>query len=265
MSGGQREPVKVLSNPTAGECAEAVMGALSRRRAVLVLGSCTVSYRGRSATELAEGERVVFVKEDGSILVHRTWGYKPVNYMPAGGIVYAKSDSGSVVLWARRGSENIRIVFARVYLVLVLNFRDDSAFEQAGVEAQMRRAVILSPEILEKGLKVLTQELRVKSGFVDLVALDSRGRLVAVEFKAKPAKSVDVNQLVAYVSRLRALSKDRPVRGILAAPGISKSAKRLLVESGLEYRRLDKEACLRVLEEFKPTMSLLGFLEKRGG
>jgi hypothetical protein len=48
---------------------------------------------------------------------------------------------------------------------------------------------------------------------------------------------------------------------LLAAPGINKAARKLLVDSGLEFKRLDKDECLRVLEEFKPTMSLLNFIE----
>jgi len=49
---------------------------------------------------------------------------------------------------------------------------------------------------------------------------------------------------------------------VLAAPSINKAARKLLVDSGLEFKRLDKDECLRVLEEFKPTMSLLSFIEK---
>jgi len=260
--GEQREAVRLFNNPGAQECADVIMSAASKRRAVIVLGVCEVSYRGRTSSELARGERLVIVKEDGSLLVHRTWGYKPVNYMPPGAMVYAKSDSGSVVISAKRGSESMRVVFHKVYLAATLNFRDDSRFEQKGTEAQMRDAVVFYPELVEKGLRVLTHEFQVKSGFVDLMALDSRGRLVAIEFKANPAKTADVNQLIAYVSRLRALSKERGIRGVLAAPSINKAARKLLVDSGLEFKRLDKDECLRVLEEFKPTMSLLSFIEK---
>ncbi|MEM0120480.1 MAG: endonuclease NucS [Thermoprotei archaeon] len=257
---GRKDAVRLYNSIGARECAEVIMSAASKRRAVVLLGVCEVSYRGRTSSELGSGERLVILKEDGSLLVHRSWGYKPVNYMPPGGIVYAKSEGDSVVINAKRGLESIRVVFHVVYVAAVLNFTDESTFEQRGTEAQMREAVILSPELVEKGLRVLTHEFQVKSGFVDLISLDSKGRLVAIEFKANPAKTADVNQLIAYVSRLRALSRDRAIRGILAAPGINKAARKLLVEGGLEFKRLDKQECLRVLEEFKPTISLLNFL-----
>ncbi len=263
-----REPVRLLSNPSVQESVDVLMGAVSKRRAAIVLGVCEVWYRGRGSTHLTIGDRMVMIKEDGSLLVHRTWGYKPVNYMPPGGLVYARSDGGVLVVGVKRGSETIKISFKSVYTLVVLFFRDESSFEHSGTEAQMRQAVILSPELVERGLRVLTHEFQVRSGFVDLMALDSSGRLVAMEFKANVAKTVDVNQLVAYVSRLRALSKDRPIRGMLVAPGINKAARKLLVESGLEFKRLDRDVCLSVVEEFKPTVDLLSFMgrsEAKGG
>jgi Predicted nuclease of the RecB family len=44
------------------------------------------------------------------------------------------------------------------------------------------------------------------------------------------------------------------VRGILVAPGINKSARKLLNDSGLEFKRVDPERCVKLVEELKPML-----------
>jgi RecB family endonuclease NucS len=260
----KHEALRILNYPGFKEAADAIMNATSRKKAVVVLGSCEVRYKGRTTSYLSDGERIVILKEDGSVLVHQVWGYKPVNYQPPGSLVFAKSAGNSVIVSATRktGGESIQVVFTRVYTVIELNFWDESLSELNGTESQMREAVVYLPELVEKGLKVITQEFPIKSGFVDLLALDSKDRLVAIEFKRINARTVDVNQLIAYVSRLRANSRKRQVRGVLAAPGINKSAKRLLVESGLEFKPLETGKCISVVEKLKKTQDLLAFIDK---
>jgi len=74
----------VLENPSVKEAAEFVGEAVSERKVVVVVGNCWVDYRGRASSRLEAGERIVVVKEDGSVLVHRPVGYEPVNWQPAG-------------------------------------------------------------------------------------------------------------------------------------------------------------------------------------
>ncbi|MCL5788782.1 MAG: endonuclease NucS [Candidatus Marsarchaeota archaeon] len=258
----RREPIKTFLAPNPKEAAEVIMSATSRRHALAVFGVCSIRYRGRASSALGEGERIVMVKEDGAVLVHQVWGHKPVNYQPPGSLVFARAKADSVEVHAttRSGREAMEVEMSKVYLIVEMNFSDNSLIELNGTEAQMRESVVYSPELIEKDLKVITHEFNMKSGFVDLLALDSRDRLVAIEFKRLPAKTSDVNQLLAYVSRLRANAKRREVRGVLAAPSVTKSARKLLVESKLEFKALDPRRCIEIVEGVASSVNLLKYI-----
>ncbi|MEM3671313.1 MAG: endonuclease NucS [Thermoprotei archaeon] len=258
----RREPIKMMPDPDPKTAAEAVMNASSKRRALVLFGVCSVRYKGRATSVLSEGERIVMLKEDGAVLVHQVWGYRPVNYQPPGSLVFAKAKGERMEIHAstRDSRQTMDIEFGRVYLAIELNFSDNSLIELNGTEAQMRDSVVYLPELIEEGLRVITQEFHIKSGFVDLLALDRNDKLVAIEFKRLTAKASDINQLLAYVSRLRAISKRREVRGILAAPAITKSARRLLVESRLEFKALDPRKCIEIVKGVDNNISLLNYL-----
>src|SRR5437879_8454452 len=69
-----------------------------------MVASCSVEYSGRTGSHLGEGERLIIVKGDGCILVHRGRDYQPVNWQPSGCIIQAQAGNGTLVLKAVRPS-----------------------------------------------------------------------------------------------------------------------------------------------------------------
>jgi RecB family endonuclease NucS len=51
---------------------------------LILIGDCMVDYRGRARSLLDWGERVVMIKQDGTVLVHRPVMREPVNWQPTG-------------------------------------------------------------------------------------------------------------------------------------------------------------------------------------
>ena len=51
---------------------------------IVLMGLMEVYYEGRAASSLGPGERLLIIKQDGSLLVHRPTGYEPVNWQPPG-------------------------------------------------------------------------------------------------------------------------------------------------------------------------------------
>ncbi len=47
-------------------------------------------YDGRASSTLELGERILIIKSDGSLLVHRPVGYEPVNWQPAGSVFHVQ-------------------------------------------------------------------------------------------------------------------------------------------------------------------------------
>jgi RecB family endonuclease NucS len=249
-----KDSVRTIHTPSPSEAAEVITSGASKRKALIVLGSCEARAKGRKRRFLGAGERVILIKEDGSVLVHQVWGYKPVIYHPPGSLVYATHDTKEVTLFAVRKSsgESLQVTFSEVYLIVELRFRDEYSGDENRSEIEMRNTVMYQPDIVERGLRILTNELPVRSGFVDLLGVDARGRMVAMGFKDGSVKTNDVNLLIAYVSRLRAVSRKVRVRGIFVAPAVNKSAKRLLAKSGLEFKKIPPERFKQVTAALKP-------------
>ena len=71
--------VTILKQPVFDEALKALRSGLSNQRTVVIAGVCSVKYKGRARSTLEDGERLVIVKADGNVLVHRPTGMEPVN------------------------------------------------------------------------------------------------------------------------------------------------------------------------------------------
>jgi RecB family endonuclease NucS len=107
----------------------------------------------------------------------------------------------------------------------------------------------------------VSYEKKVQPGFVDVYGEDKNGKLVVVEVKRKTAGKEAALQLAKYIDAVRNKA-DREVRGILAAPSLSKDVQRMLVTLGLEFRALDPKKCADALKRSR-TRRLAEFLEEK--
>ena len=110
----------------------------------------------------------------------------------------------------------------------------------------MQKAIILEPEIIEKGFKPITYEKKIEPGFVDVYGIDKDGKFVVVEIKRKTAGREAALQLAKYVESIKT-RVNREVRGILAAPRLAKGAQRLLTILKLDFKPLDPRKCAEIL------------------
>ena len=261
MSG--RKPIVALENPGFERAAEFIRDAFSERKVVVLVGNCWVDYKGRASSRLEPGERIVVIKEDGSVLVHRPVGYEPVNWQPAGCLFQTRviGDVLHVRAIRRKPSESVKISFDRVYLVSAMSLVDSGAFSLYASEEDMQRAILLEPSILESGLKPITYEKKVEPGFVDVYGIDRSGRLVVVEIKRKAAGRTAALQLAKYVDFVKSVA-GREVRGVLAAPRLAKGVQRLLATLGLEFMALDPKKCAVGLRRSE-TRKLAEFFEEK--
>ena len=68
------KPLTVLVSPNVAEAEKTAKEAVSQRKTLLVIGNCWVHYLGRARSKLEPGERILIIKEYGSLLVHRSVG-----------------------------------------------------------------------------------------------------------------------------------------------------------------------------------------------
>jgi len=244
------KPVTFLENPGPEAAREAAKRGVSEHRCVIVIGACEVSYRGRASSKLEPGERVVFIKEDGALLVHRPSEYSPVNWMPPQCLYETRIKDGELIIKAvrRKPSEMIKIVFKRICTVAILTLMDRGEFLLYASEEDMREAIESDPSLIESGLHLTSIEKKVEPGFIDLYGTDKYGRLVVIEIKRKTAGRKAATQLERYLEAVKQ-NVNREARGILVAPSISKEAKTLLATLNIEFKQLSPKRCVEILNK----------------
>lgn len=257
----KRKAVVSLENPNVKEAAELVREALSGHKTLVIIGNCWVEYRGRASSKLKAGERIVMIKEDGSVLVHRPTGYEPVNWQPPGCLFQTHLVDKVLQIRAvrRKPHESVGLFFDRIYLVSVLSLTDSGEFSLYASEEDMQKAILLEPSLIEPDFKPISYEKKVEPGFIDVYGSDKDGKFVVVEIKRKTASREAALQLAKYVESIRDMV-NRQVRGILVAPHMGKGVQKLLATLGLDFKSLDPRKCAAILRKSE-TKKLAEFFE----
>jgi RecB family endonuclease NucS len=244
----QRKPIDTLKTPTAEKAAEFIKAAVADRNAIILVGNCWVDYKGRASSKLEPGERIIMIKEDGSVLVHRPIGYQPVNWQPTGCMFQIRSRGDILIVRAvrRKPSESVNITFDLVYLVTSMKLIDRGVFSLHASESDMQQAILLEPSLLEEGFVPISYEKKVEPGFVDVYGMDRDGRLVVVELKRRTAGRDAALQLAKYIDYIKTVAK-RELRGVLVAPHLAKGVQTVLTSLGLEFKALEPKKCAEVL------------------
>lgn len=73
-------------------------------------------------------------------------------------------------------------------------------------ELELEELLVRNPEMLEPGLRLVGRQTPTQAGWLDLLAVDSDGRLVVYELKRGSLSKDAVTQVLAYASDLDAMS-----------------------------------------------------------
>jgi endonuclease len=241
----------VLISPSLEEaCHELVIG-LEARKLIAMVASCSVEYSGRTGSHLGEGERLVIVKGDGCILVHRGREYQPVNWQPSGCIIQAQTNDGTLVLKAVRPNplESLTLTVSEVQFLGTFLLHDSAEFVLHASEEEMQRAIILQPDVIEPGFKILDYEKKVPPGFVDVYGVDSDGNTLVIEIKKDPAGFPAIKQLLEYLKYLQA-PPGKKLRPMIVAPSVAKGSQPTLAKSGIEFKQLTLQKAVEVLQKY---------------
>jgi len=229
----------VAGKPSLEDLKAGIEGAISTGRAVFLVCACRVDYEGRARSSLGPGERMVIIKEDGTVIVHQKSGRNPVNWMPPRTKTELSMADGELCLTCRKHREGewMKVRISQASSLQTFYLEDFERLELYGTEKDFVKELIDDPSLIEKGFRMNKNERLMVAGRIDISGVDADGTPVAVEVKRSRATPHDVVQLKRYVDVLRKRS-DGPVRGILVAPSSSSKARRLLVEYGLELKRV---------------------------
>jgi RecB family endonuclease NucS len=224
---------------------------------LLMMGECMVDYQGRARSLLDWGERLIMIKQDGTVLVHQPVMREPVNWQPSGSISEFKTRNDQLILSCRhlRPAEKMKVTFRQLKLVTATTLVDRANLIIAGMEIDVVNQIISNPTIIEEGLRIVKREKLVKTGSIDLFGFDKNHIPVVIEVKRSLATISSIHQLRMYVKDIKKDRKEPKIRGILCAPRVPDMVKKLLEEHGLEWREVERKIILpdnrqRTLKEF---------------
>lgn len=216
----------------------------------LILAHCTVDYVGRLESHLEPADRLIIVKNDGSVSVHADdRAYKPLNWMSPPCTLEElsiESDDGTDTgekLWVVESTkgEQLRITLHEVYEDISRDLGVDPGLEKDGVEAHLQELLAEQVETLGAGFSLVRREYPTPIGPVDLLCRDADGETVAVEVKRRGG--IDgVEQLTRYVELLNRDDLLSPVHGVFAAQQIKPQARTLAEDRGFRCVILDYQA-----------------------
>lgn len=224
---------------------------------LVIMGNCRVEFSGRTRSFLDFGERLIIVKRDGTLIVHKETMREPVNWMPPGTKIKFEIEESTLVLKAARSDpvEHMSIAFRDVLLISSHVLKDSKSIRVAGMEHQLVDEIARNPDVIELGLRIVERERATVSGEIDLYGIDKGGTPVIIEVKRGAPSISAVHQLHAYILDLKRHNKGAMVRGILVAPKIPEMVKTLLKEKNLEFKEVDWQFELhaegqRTIDEF---------------
>jgi RecB family endonuclease NucS len=252
--------VKDILNPTSSDALkfiEKYHKFKADKTFLILIGDCMIDYLGRARSFLDLGERVIMVKQDGAVLVHRPEMREPVNWQPTGSKTDFKEKDGNLILKSHHKSppEKMKITFRKIKLVTATSLRDKAKLVISGMETDVVNEIINNPNIIEEGLRISKREKHVKSGMIDLFGYDSNHTPVIIEVKRSLANISAVHQLRMYVNDIKKDVDEANVRGILCAPKVPDMVKKLLSNYGLEWQEVERRVVMpddyqKTLKEF---------------
>jgi RecB family endonuclease NucS len=224
---------------------------------LMLAGDCMIDYRGRARSFLDWGERIIMIKQDGTVLVHQPVMREPINWQPAGTKTEFKEKDDQLILRSnhRKPPEKMKITFRNLKFLTVTSLKDKAKLVISGMETDVVNEIISNPDVVEEGLRICKREKHVKSGMIDLYGYDRNHTPIIIEVKRSLATISAVQQLRMYVNDVKKDVKEAKVRGILCAPKIPDMVKHLLSDYGLEWKEVERRVVLpddyqKTLKEF---------------
>ena len=231
---------------------------------IILAGKCTAIFDGRIKSTLDEGDRILIIKKDLSILMHGPIGVKPLNWQkPQAGPIHFTVTSDSLEMITRRTKtqEVLTISFSKLSYAFLWHAYDVSEMIIYGDESDLVKYLVSSPDLIEKNFQVLKTEYYTEVGLVDIRGIGTKGETI-VEVKKRKANPTDAHQLKRYVEYFKD-KENKIVNGILIAPDFPEKVLRYLDENNLIAKKIPWEEVFPTIKRPKSVLLEEFFEEKK--
>lgn len=232
------DKIQTEVTPDSLDAANKVINAVLRGDMITAHVSCSIEYEGRAESTIEQGDRVVLIKPDGTVLVHGDEKYQPINWQSPGADVTAELDDEENLLIVAEDSEFLKITCNTIYGLTLFNNTDEAELDLRGTEEEMHQRILENPSLVEQGLSDVEHEKEFSFGRVDVFGYDSNGTPVIIEVKRRSATRDHVYQLYTYLKEYKE-NYQNSVRGILVAPNCTDYIYDVIKEYELEFVSLD--------------------------
>lgn len=202
----------------------------------LIVARCSVTYEGRLGARLAEANRLIVLKADGSLAVHSdSRAYKPLNWMTPPCSLRITDDT--IVAESPKG-ERLVVELVEILHDHTVDLGDDPGLEKDGVEAELQALIEMRVQALREDLTLVRREYPTDIGPIDFLCRDGDGAAVAVEVK-RIGEIAGVDQLLRYQERLDRDARLAPTRGMFVATRIKPQARVYAESRGIDCVEID--------------------------
>ncbi|MHA1211039.1 MAG: endonuclease NucS domain-containing protein [Candidatus Heimdallarchaeota archaeon] len=231
----------------------------------VLFGSCSAIFDGRIKSYLPEGDRLLFIKKDETLILHGAKGVKPLNWQigGAGKINYlAEGDKLLVKTYRPKTKESLEIIFTAIYQITIFDAHDAASLSIYGSEADLSNYLYDHPTIIDKDFQPTAREYETPFGFLDLKGVDREGNIIIIEVKKRNATPADAHQLKRYVEYFEDVEKVK-VKGILVANGFSQKVTAVLQANNLTAVAVPWQEIFPTLANERPSTTLDDFLDTK--
>lgn len=196
---------------------------------------CTINYSGRAESYLDNGDRLIAIKQDKTVMIHQPEGGMPINYVKAPASCELMEEDGLLIFRACSGEDEVVCAISEVYDVFARRLADGQKQDLSGKESEMSDMIRDNPACIGTDFIPLNREEHTKYGFIDVFGHLGDGTLAVVECKRYTAGLSAVSQLRRYVEKMQSAKGTEKVTGIIAAPAITSNAEKMLKDWGFRF------------------------------
>jgi len=204
-----------------------------KKATIVLVAKCGIKYEGRAASQATKAERLIIIKEDGTLLIHEGRGRNPINWQPKAHITAEVSEDKVIIKALRvRPREHLLITIeGKVHYLIAPLERGKFVLERS--EESIRDFIALNPSLIEEGAVLVSREVTTPHGRIDIILRDKNSSLILVEVKRSTAEVSAVYQLRRYIEYYSNLGIR--AKGVIVSPKISPNAEKLLKRFGFRH------------------------------
>lgn len=234
-------------------------GALASNQTMVFFCNCKIDYNGSAASYLPQGDRMIVIKSDNSLIVHQPEGYAPVNYIKEGSQISVSKEGRHINISSHnlKYKESLSIEIWGVYSFMSSRLDDGQKIILKGNDNDMSDMIYDNPGLISSEFKPFSKEEHVKYSFLDLFGENIQGDILVVECKRHTADLACVTQLRTHVEKMKELKGVENIFGIIAAPQIAPDAKIILEDWKFTFKKVNPPK--RVEKQDKTQMNLANF------